>query len=215
MMAWLGNILLVLAAFASVLLIGIVLLQRGRGGGLAGALGGMGGQSAFGTKAGDVFTRITIVLAIIWVVLAAGGTFVLQRSTSKLEGTDTAPVTTAPGTALPGSGLPGGGMPTDGLPGMTLPPSPGGTAAAAAATGESNEKPTAPDAQPGDGTKPEATTPAAPTGEADPKVEAGAPDATKQADPAPEGEAKPAAAPEEATETPPATGEQPSEKPNP
>jgi preprotein translocase subunit SecG len=211
MMAWLGNILLVLAAFTSVLLIGIVLLQRGRGGGLAGALGGMGGQSAFGTKAGDVFTRITIVLAIIWVVLAAGGTFVLQRSTSKLEGTDTVPVTAAPGTALPGSGLPGGGMPTEGLPGMTLPPSPGGTAGGAAATGESNDKPAAPDAQPGDGTKPESTTPAASTGEAEPKVEAGTPEATKPADPVPEGEAKP----EAATEAPSATGEQPTEKSNP
>ncbi|MGH7128341.1 MAG: preprotein translocase subunit SecG [Planctomycetaceae bacterium] len=48
----------------------IVLLQRGRGGGLAGAFGGMGGQSAFGTKAGDVFTRITVVVAVVWVVLA-------------------------------------------------------------------------------------------------------------------------------------------------
>jgi preprotein translocase subunit SecG len=30
----------------------------------------MGGQSAFGTKAGDLFTRITIVVAAIWVLLA-------------------------------------------------------------------------------------------------------------------------------------------------
>ncbi|MDP6059564.1 MAG: preprotein translocase subunit SecG, partial [Pirellulaceae bacterium] len=41
-------------------LILLVLIQRGRGGGLAGAFGGAGGQSAFGTKAGDMFTRITI-----------------------------------------------------------------------------------------------------------------------------------------------------------
>jgi len=34
----------------SIFLILLVLIQRGRGGGLAGALGGMGGQSAFGTK---------------------------------------------------------------------------------------------------------------------------------------------------------------------
>ena len=54
----------------SILLIFIILLQRGRGGGLAGAFGGLGGQSAFGTKAGDVFTKITIVLAVIWVSLA-------------------------------------------------------------------------------------------------------------------------------------------------
>ena len=47
-------------------LILLILIQRGKGGGLAGAFGGMGGQSAFGTKAGDTFMRITIVAAAIW-----------------------------------------------------------------------------------------------------------------------------------------------------
>ncbi len=62
-------ILLGLTAFFMILLI---LIQRGRGGGLVGALGGMGGQSAFGTKAGDLFTRITMWSALIWIVLAIG-----------------------------------------------------------------------------------------------------------------------------------------------
>ena len=61
----LGSSLCDLAVF----LILLVLVQRGRGGGLAGALGGMGGSSAFGAKAGDIFTRITIVTAAIWIVL--------------------------------------------------------------------------------------------------------------------------------------------------
>ncbi|MCH7729622.1 MAG: preprotein translocase subunit SecG [Planctomycetes bacterium] len=52
----------------SFFLILLILIQRGRGGGLAGAFGGMGGQSAFGTKAGDTFTRITIVAAAIWLL---------------------------------------------------------------------------------------------------------------------------------------------------
>ena len=47
-------------------LILLILIQRGKGGGLAGAFGGMGGQSAFGTKAGDTFMRITIVAAAVW-----------------------------------------------------------------------------------------------------------------------------------------------------
>jgi preprotein translocase subunit SecG len=58
-------LLIVIALF----MIMLVLVQRGRGGGLAGALGGMGGQSAFGTKAGDMFTRITIVTAAVWILL--------------------------------------------------------------------------------------------------------------------------------------------------
>src|SRR6185295_10669470 len=55
-------------SFLSIFLILVILVQRGRGGGLTGALGGMGGQSAFGTKAGDLFTKITIGVAIVWVV---------------------------------------------------------------------------------------------------------------------------------------------------
>ena len=51
-------------------LIGIILIQRGKGGGLAGAFGGMGGSSAFGTKTGDVFTKITVGVAIAWILLS-------------------------------------------------------------------------------------------------------------------------------------------------
>ena len=54
----------------SLFLILVILVQRGRGGGLTGALGGMGGQSAFGTKAGDLFTKITIIVALVWILLA-------------------------------------------------------------------------------------------------------------------------------------------------
>lgn len=71
-MLWLSYLAMFLLLLVGALLIFIILLQRGRGGGLAGALGGMGGQSAFGTKAGDMFTRITVVLALIWIVLCAG-----------------------------------------------------------------------------------------------------------------------------------------------
>ncbi|REK09078.1 MAG: preprotein translocase subunit SecG [Planctomycetota bacterium] len=66
----------------SVFLILLVLIQRGRGGGLAGAFGGMGGQSAFGTKAGDLFTRVTIVTATVWIILCAASVKVLNSSDS-------------------------------------------------------------------------------------------------------------------------------------
>jgi preprotein translocase subunit SecG len=62
-----GSLLFVL----SFLIIAIILLQRGRGGGLTGALGGLGGQSAFGVKAGDIFTRITAVLVLLWIFFSA------------------------------------------------------------------------------------------------------------------------------------------------
>ena len=69
-MAILGALLNTLILICSIFLICLVLIQRGKGGGLAGAFGGMGGSSAFGTKAGDVFTKITIVTAAIWFLLA-------------------------------------------------------------------------------------------------------------------------------------------------
>lgn len=69
-MGFIGGLLNFLLVVTSLFLICLVLIQRGRGGGLAGAFGGVGGSSAFGTKAGDVFTRVTIVAAVVWFLLA-------------------------------------------------------------------------------------------------------------------------------------------------
>ncbi|MEL6104404.1 MAG: preprotein translocase subunit SecG [Planctomycetota bacterium] len=72
LVASLGSITLGVIMFGlSVFLILLVLVQRGKGGGLTGALGGPGGQSAFGSKAGDTFTLITAVSAIIWGLVCA------------------------------------------------------------------------------------------------------------------------------------------------
>jgi len=61
----------VLFLIVCVLLIGVVLLQKGRGGGLSAAFGGAG-SSAFGTRVGDVFTWVTIVLTALFLLLAIG-----------------------------------------------------------------------------------------------------------------------------------------------
>src|ERR1700693_489119 len=61
----LNFILLPLGAF----MILLILIQRGKGGGLIGALGGAGGSSPFGSRAGDQFTRLTIYVAIVWLLL--------------------------------------------------------------------------------------------------------------------------------------------------
>ena len=81
-----ATFLTILGMLVSVMLIGIILLQRGRGGGLVGALSGLGGQSAFGTKAGDMFTRITIGIAAVWVLLAGISGQVLKARTPKFLG---------------------------------------------------------------------------------------------------------------------------------
>jgi preprotein translocase subunit SecG len=97
----------------------LVLIQRGKGGGLAGAFGGLGGQSAFGTKAGDLFTRITIGVAALWIILCL--------VTVKLSGV---------GESLLESNMGGGGTATEG--GVN----PGSPSKPAEAGGES--KPAAP-----------------------------------------------------------------------
>jgi len=67
---WYWQALAVVFVIASILLIVVVLLQKGKGGGLSAAFGGAGGQSAFGSKTGDVFTWITIVIVGSYLLLA-------------------------------------------------------------------------------------------------------------------------------------------------
>jgi preprotein translocase subunit SecG len=64
------GILNIVIVLLTLFLIGIILIQRGKGGGLAGAFGGVGGSSAFGTKTGDIFTKITVGVAIAWILLS-------------------------------------------------------------------------------------------------------------------------------------------------
>jgi preprotein translocase subunit SecG len=92
----------ILLALVAIFLILLVLVQRGRGGGLAGALGGMGGSSAFGAKAGDIFTRITIVAAAFWIVLCiAAAKFGPSTAGSRLNlGTESHEATTTVGPDL-------------------------------------------------------------------------------------------------------------------
>lgn len=70
-------------------LIAIILIQRGKGGGLAGAFGGVGGSSAFGTKAGDVFTRTTVGIAIAWILLSMLMVILTNRHNASAWGNDT------------------------------------------------------------------------------------------------------------------------------
>ena len=71
---------MIVLLLTAVFLIVLVLIQRGKGGGLSGAFGGMGGQSAFGTKAGDTFTKITVGVAVFWIVLCVACVRMLATS---------------------------------------------------------------------------------------------------------------------------------------
>jgi preprotein translocase subunit SecG len=145
----LGLLLFLTACF----LILIVLLQRGRGGGLAGALGGMGGQSAFGAKAGDLFTRITMGVATFWILLCivtpkimgtqetgfgsgseSGSKAPAKAGTTATTGSGASATPTAPGDKTGSTSTPPAGKSTGTAPSgssaapstATTPPAPGG-----------------------------------------------------------------------------------------
>ena len=85
----------------AIFLILLILVQRGRGGGLAGAFGGMGGQSAFGTKAGDAFTKVTIIASIFWLLLCVASVKFLGSNDGAFG--SSAPVPPASGAAAGGA----------------------------------------------------------------------------------------------------------------
>ncbi len=54
---------------AAVILVLVVLIQKGKGGGLSAAFGGIG-TSLLGTKTGDFLTWVTISLVAVWLLLS-------------------------------------------------------------------------------------------------------------------------------------------------
>lgn len=66
---WYSHALNAVVLAIGLLLMLIVLIQRGKGGGLAGAFGGAGGSSPFGSRAADQFVKVTLWLAGVWVLV--------------------------------------------------------------------------------------------------------------------------------------------------
>ena len=66
---WLSHVLNLIVMGLGGMLMLLVLIQRGKGGGLAAAFGGAGGSSPFGSRAADQFVKITLWLAGVWVLV--------------------------------------------------------------------------------------------------------------------------------------------------
>jgi preprotein translocase subunit SecG len=84
------------------LLIGVILIQKGRGGGMSSAFGGGGGNTAFGTKTGDVLTWATSIIFALFITIAV----VLNLMADKI-GAPAAPT----GTPIQQTGGSSGGLP--------------------------------------------------------------------------------------------------------
>ncbi len=110
-MEFLIQISLILMAIFIILL---VLVQRGKGGGLAGALGGPGGSSAFGAKAGDTFTRITIYTVVIWILMCLGASYWASHRGDALDAANSATITNTSESVEPGMGSVADGSVADG-----------------------------------------------------------------------------------------------------
>ena len=136
--AWWKQLLVVVFAVVCVLLIILVLLQKGRGGGLSAAFGGAGGQSAFGSKTGDVFTWVTIVAAGVFLLLAiASSYFWVPEDPDKLMDSSRVESSNSSEPAKPDLPSPPSELPTQ--PEETVPVTGDGAAAADEATAPATE----------------------------------------------------------------------------
>lgn len=89
--------LLLVFGFVSLLLIAVVLIQKGRGGGLASAFGGGSGTAtAFGSKTGDVLTWATSVIFGVFLLLAIVLNLIANHSNAKSTATPVAPLLPTP-----------------------------------------------------------------------------------------------------------------------
>jgi len=109
MSALIETMVMVLLFFLAIFLILLILIQRGRGGGLAGLAGGLATQNPFGTKAGDIFTRITIIVASIWILVCLISVRLLGTGRARIDLPQGQPAHQAPaGQETVGADLPPG-----------------------------------------------------------------------------------------------------------
>ena len=81
--------LIVIHVIASLFLIAVILLQAGRGGGLADSMGGSQMQNLFGTKSTTILTRLTTVSAVAFIITCLSLAIMSShRSRSLVESVD-------------------------------------------------------------------------------------------------------------------------------
>jgi preprotein translocase subunit SecG len=89
-------LILVVFLVLCVAMIGLILIQRGRGGGIASAFGGAGGNTAFGSKTGDVLTWATSIVFGIFLTMAVGLNLLATAVNKEVTSAPVVPVETAP-----------------------------------------------------------------------------------------------------------------------
>src|SRR5712692_5508224 len=89
---------------ACLFLIGVVLLQQGKGQDLASAFGGGGTQTAFGPRGqANVLSRATTILAGLFMVTSLGLSLIRTRASSVLDKLPAAAASPSPAAKTPGA----------------------------------------------------------------------------------------------------------------
>jgi preprotein translocase subunit SecG len=100
--------IIVLHVIACLFLIGVVLLQQGKGQDLASAFGGGGTQTAFGPRgSANVLSKATTILAALFMVTSLGLSILRPKPRSVLDGRAPAPAASpSPAAPAPASPVP-------------------------------------------------------------------------------------------------------------
>src|SRR5947207_9946499 len=118
MLSFLFYLTITLFILVCVFMILLILIQKGRGGGLASAFGGAGGNTAFGSKTGDVLTWATSIVFGIFLLFAVGANLLANKIHAARTGT---PPATA---VLPPPSQPNPANPASPLSNLPKPPTP-------------------------------------------------------------------------------------------
>ena len=78
------NLVLVIHVIVVIGLVGVILIQRGRSGGLIEALGGV--ESIFGTKTSSFFVKMTVILAILFFITSISLAYLSKQRGKSLMG---------------------------------------------------------------------------------------------------------------------------------
>ena len=95
------SVLAALFVVATAFMMLVILIQKPKGGGLSGAFGGGGGSenAAFGAKAGDFLTLVTVISFVLFISFAVGLNLLINKEQDDLKSEMNAPeaIPTLPG----------------------------------------------------------------------------------------------------------------------
>lgn len=116
-------VLLALHLLVCLCLVSVILVQSGKGGGLAGGAFGGATQTVFGGRgATDFITRATVVLGVLFFVTSLSLALLTTHGTARARSivSEAAKRASTSAPATPGGGAPAGALPGGALPGGAL-----------------------------------------------------------------------------------------------